>query len=119
MTGSLINNILSNTKTAIVPVIGMGATELMYTDRKPYTVVEIVDENTIVVQEDKAIRLDNNGMSDCQDYKFESNPEAPKVTLVKKKTSKVPNSRWVRKGSSIKSNAFLIGKRDCYHDFSF
>lgn len=118
MTNSLINNIYSHAKMA-TPAVGMGATELMYTDRKPYTIVEIIDEKTIVVQEDKAIRLDDNGMSECQDYEFQSNPEAPKVTLVKKTSSKVPNGRWVRKGSSINSNSFLIGKRDSYHDFSF
>lgn len=61
------------------PEVGMGATIRGYTDRIAATVVQVEKNKAglvtkVVVQEDKAYRLDNNGMSEVQDYRYEPNP---------------------------------------------
>ena len=112
--GSLVNQLLG-TASDLVPVVGMGATKIMWSDRKPYTVVEVINTTTVVVQEDDYKRVDTNGMSDSQSYEFSPNPEGIKYTVTRRK-----NGQWVRKGSSMKDGAkFCLGTRDKYHDFSF
>jgi hypothetical protein len=53
------------------PVIGMGVTIFHYTDRSAGTIVKISKSGkTIWFSEDKAIRTDSNGMSECQTYEY-------------------------------------------------
>lgn len=114
-TGSLINLLYSNSRNP-APVVGMGATILMWTDRHACTVVAVSkDGKTVTVQEDKATRTDNLGMSDCQSYTFEPNPAAGKQVFTLRR-----NGRYVRQGSGMKSGEGLrLGTRDHYYDFSF
>jgi len=113
-TGSLTNNIYANSKQ-IIPVIGMGATELMHTDRHAFTIVEVISPKEIVVQRDNAIRTDNNGMSDSQGYRYEPNPEGEKITVTLRK-----NGRWVTKGGGLwNGTSWAIDRRDEHYDYSF
>ena len=48
-TASLVNEIMINSRTP-EPVVGMGATRLMYSDRKPFTVVEVINSTTVVLE---------------------------------------------------------------------
>lgn len=51
--------------------IGDGVTLNYHSDEEPATIIEIDPKGKwIKVQRDKAVRTDNNGMSDCQDYEF-------------------------------------------------
>lgn len=112
MYGSLNNAIAArSTIGAPTPEVGMGATQLCWTDRHAYTVVEVKSPKRIVVQADKAIRVDSNGMSESQKYEFVPQPDAPKVTLTLRK-----NGQWKPVGGG---NTFAIGYRSEYHDFSF
>lgn len=54
--------------------VGMGATEMMYSDREPYTVQKIVSPSRVIVTKDKWTRVDSNGRSECQEYAYESVP---------------------------------------------
>lgn len=54
--------------------VGMGATEMMYSDREPYTVQKIISPSRVIVTPDKYERIDSNGVSECQEYKYESVP---------------------------------------------
>lgn len=117
MPGSLVNHILSNsTKGQPEPVVGMGATELQWTDRTPVTIIEVSKNGkTIKVQEDHAKRTDDNGMSESQTYSYSANPEGRIQTYTLRK-----NGAWVRKGEPMKEGSKLrIGIREKYHDFSF
>ncbi len=89
----------------------MGATEVMYSDRHAYTVVEVVSARKIVVQADTATRTDNNGMSESQSYTYTPNPEGEKRTLSLRK-----DGRWVEVAGR---QGFAIGTRREYHDYSF
>ena len=91
--GSLQNHMIANAKSA-EPTVGMGATEVMYSDRNPFTVIAVITPRKIVVQEDTSTRTDSNGMSDCQSYTYSPNPEGRTRTLTLRK-----NDRWVPMGT--------------------
>ena len=113
-TASLVNEIMINSRTP-EPVAGMGATRLMYSDRKPFTVVEVINSTTVVLQADDYKRVDDNGMSDCQEYVFTQNIDNPTYIVTKRK-----NGSWITKGQSMKNGQYWsIGTRSAYFDFSF
>ena len=59
--------------------VGTGVTEMCYSDRHAYEVVEVIDEKHLVIRRCKATRIDNNGMSDAQSYKYEVEPYIEKI----------------------------------------
>lgn len=112
-TGSLMNLLDSRMKSA-EPAVGMGATLLMWTDRKAGTIVEVSKNGKeVVFQEDKAIRVDSYGMSDCQEYRYEPDPGAAKVRYSLRK-----DGSWYAVGSK-RGCPLMLGKRDAYYDYSF
>src|ERR1700734_2303534 len=68
-TGSLVNHMMSLSKL-MTPEIGMGATILCWTDRHAATITHVTPK-TITVARDIATRVDSNGMSECQKYRYE------------------------------------------------
>lgn len=108
--GSFVNQVMEQSRQA-VPVVGMGATELCFTDRHAYTIVEVMTPRYIVVQQDTATRLDKNGMSEAQDYTFTPDPNGKRVAITLRK-----HNGWVERGGRAR---FAIGERSEYHDYSF
>ena len=90
--------------------VGMDATQIMWSDRNAYTVVEILAKNKIVVQRDIATRKDNGVMSDCQEYNYERDLDGVKQTLIKTKNG------WKVVGVDER---FILGHRETYYDFTF
>jgi|LauGreDrversion4_2_1035121.scaffolds.fasta_scaffold74102_4 hypothetical protein len=114
MIGSLVNNIMSEV-TPDVPEIGMGVTRLCWSDRNAFTVIDILSSSEIRVQRDRAKRVDNNGMSDCQTWEFQRDPNGSIYHLTLRK-----NGRWKQKGVRSKSSdGWLLGTRQEHFDFSF
>ena len=112
--GSLINLLAANANNPTLPVVGMGATIIGYTDRNPATVIE-VSARKIVVQMDDATRTDKNGMSESQSYEFAANPNGAKRVYTLRK-----NGQWIAEGDSIKNGGRIqLGHRSKYYDFSF
>ena len=107
--GSLTNRMMESCAQP-VPEIGMGATECMWSDRHAFTVIKIKSKTRILVQRDKATRIDNNGMSDCQTYKYEADPKGVVYELIKTKRG------WKILGGG---SYFLLGVRDEHFDYSF
>jgi hypothetical protein len=111
-TGSLINHIMS-AGTPHEPVVGMGATILMWTDRHAATIVE-VSKKRIGVVEDEAIRTDKNYMSESQSYEYRKGSGEPIYFTLRK------NGAWVQEGYPMKNGTRIaIGYRDHYYDYSF
>lgn len=79
--GSVTNRLMENSKSP-VPVVGMGITQCFHSDRHAFEVIEVKDNTHITVRRMKATRSDSNGMSDCQDWTLESNPEGTVYHLV-------------------------------------
>lgn len=118
MTANLISHVMLST-THPEPEVGMGATVCMYTDRSAVTIVEVKRNAkgkaiAVAVQRDKAIRVDSNGMSDAQSYRYEADPTARVVWYT------LRTDRWVAKGQAKKGGTCLsIGHRSEYYDYSF
>ena len=111
--GSLFNIIEEGIKLKEIKV-GTGVTMLSWTDRNPGTIIE-VDSNGkwIKIQEDDYKRLDNNGMSDEQDYEYFRNPNGYIYTYKKNRLGQfTDNGRKDGRG-------LIIGHRERYYDFSF
>ena len=68
------------------PVVGDGVTIHGWSDRTPGTIIQVsASGHRIVVQEDNAIRLDNNGMSESQEYRYERDPNGPIHIVTRRK----------------------------------
>jgi hypothetical protein len=105
-TGSFFNHLMSG-GPAVTPEVGMGATVLLWTDRHAGTITKVTPKSFTLV-EDKATRIDGNGMSDAQAYSYEPNPNGR--TWIFRLTSK----GWRSKGTAV-----ALGVRREYYDYSF
>jgi hypothetical protein len=114
--GSVINDVLENTKPAVVPVPGMAATVCYASDRHAGTIISVNKKgNRLEWQRDKATRTDSYGMSDCQSYAYERNIVGETCSFRLRK-----NGKWVKDGESMKSGTRLvIDYRDEHYDYSF
>lgn len=104
--GNLTNRFMEG-KQDIIPEVGMGATELSWSDRNPYTIIEIISKNKIKVQRDDAKLI---GEPYTQDWEITPNPNGEIETLIQTKKG------WkVLKGCT----RFIIGRREKYFDYEF
>lgn len=89
--GNLNNRLEENKKFCKEIKVGTHATMYYWSDRQAYEVVDVIDQQHIKLRKLKAIRTDNNGMSDCQDYRYESDPSQPieELKVVRGKWNKV------------------------------
>ena len=90
--------------------VGDGVTICYYTDREAGTIIKRT-KNTITYQQDKAIRIDNNGMSDCQEYRYERDPNG-----------KIEVYHWSNKYGCFRNSQnhlYVINGRHEYFDYSF
>ena len=113
--GSIDNRILENSKM-VEPKVGMGVTECCYTDRHPYEIVEVKDERHIVVRALDWKRTDHNGLSECQEYEYTSNPNNHTANLFLTK-----KGQWRERyaNRSLGCNGFYIGFAERYYDPCF
>lgn len=92
------------------PYVGQPATVRWYTDRTACTVVAVSKTgHKVTVREDKAIRTDTNGMSECQSYAYEENPEGREFVYYRN-----AEGLYLDHGSRL-----VLGARSAYHDYSF
>lgn len=107
--GQIANHVRIKTKA---PEVGDGVTIFHYTDRSAGTVVRVSKSGKSAwVIPCKAIRTDDNGMSESQTYRYEdiTTAEPFRVTLRK-------DGQWRR---TKHENKVAFGFRNAYHDFSF
>jgi hypothetical protein len=124
-TGSVVNHLMSRgTNGEPEPVVGMGCTTLYWTDRKACTIVDVIPVGSrliLAITEDKAVRVDSNGMSECQEYRYETDPRGARMHFRKNRKGlwrgvwKNEAGRWVE----CDGPGLQIGVRRAYHDFSF
>lgn len=124
-----VNNRIAENMMMPKPEIGMGVTELCYTDRHPFEVIAILNDKRIKVREMTAERTDTNGMSDCQKYNYVPNPDGEVKTLVLrngkwrdlvKEYDNDENGRLIEvETRRLGCNGWLIGRAEKYYDYSF
>lgn len=73
--GSLQNRLEENKMYCDEIKVGTYATMYSYSNRHAFEVVKVENQKHIYVRQLKAIRIDNNGMSDSQSYRYESNED--------------------------------------------
>ena len=133
--GSLTNRLEEGNQYGKL-VVGMGATEMCYSDRHAYEVVEVIDDKHVIVRRCKAIRTDDNGMSDCQTYEYQVEDykewvaddiecmmmHLPKGTIRNNnvKLTKTKNG-WKQRleNGKFNINKFTLGIKEEYYDYTF
>jgi len=117
-TGSFFNHLMANSMS--VPEVGKGATILHWSDRSAYFVNFVsADGKRVILERAKAVRTDENGMSDSQQYKYERDESAQIVLIVFR------HGKWreVSTGWDGKTNynpvRILFGTMQEYYDYSF
>jgi hypothetical protein len=122
-TGSLINHVLTHNVMPTVPEVGAPATICMWTDRDPATVFRTFAVGKAVIVEtrdDKAARIDTNGISESQRYEYKTDVLGAKRywRVTDKGIEHVylaESGRW-KKASSL---GVRFGVREKFHDYSF
>jgi len=115
-TGSLMNHLRSNNPTP--PVVGKGATELMWTDRHAYFVNEVSEDGKMcVIEKARAIRTDDRGMCEAQDYRYERTGHTTELRFKWGKWRSQGKDAW-NKNKWYPMN-IVFGYMDEYYDFSF
>lgn len=112
--GNIMNRLAENSKSPD-PVVGMGATELMWSDRHPYEIISVKDARHCDVRElDHALVPGSDWLSG--NYTYSSNPEGIVKHLFKKS-----NGIWVERiGESRREGSkFALGYAEYYLDPSF
>ena len=123
--GSLTNRLEENKNYAGKDIeVGMYATKYLWSDRAAYEVVEVVNQKNIFVRRLKAIRTDDNGMSECQDYRFESDTSRRPVELKKGKKGWYDVWRYTDRDGKERCQKhedwnISFGVADEYYDYSF
>ena len=113
--GSFVNHVTAQ-QAPTLPKVGDGATILHWSDRSAATVTRVERErnrDVIYIQKDLAVRIDTNGMSDCQTYSYALDPSAPEERVVLRQTK--TRSAWRTKSGDV----VVFGHRNAYHDYSF
>lgn len=108
--GSLQNMIAADSKGK-APEVGMGVTEILWTDRRPWTVVAVKSPTRIIVQMDSAEPVTGRGAVGHNEWTITPDPTGHMETLTLRKDGK-----WRRMGDAT---VFLIGIREKHHDWSF
>lgn len=104
-----------------IPILGMGATEMCYSDKHSYTIIAMT-KCTITVQRDKAERAETfkpewipGGFSAIctnqseQKWNIQPDPNGMKATLRPNK-----GRGWFHNGT-----LFVLGRRDEFYDYNF
>jgi hypothetical protein len=121
-TGSLVNHLYSRmTIGAPEPTVGMGVTMLSWTDRDAGTIVEVnMKKRYIAVTEDRAERIDNNGISESQEYKFTPVLDGHLNYYRKDKKGQWRRCYHNQNGRLVfGTGGLIVGRREKYYDFSF
>jgi len=105
--------------------VGAPATVSGWSDKHPATVVDIFKKGKttyVTVQQDSATRIDNNGMSDNQEYTYERNTQGSKYTFKVKSDGDLVNVAYnpeTKRFREIGGKYLTIGVRRKFHDYSF
>ncbi|MFV0396215.1 MAG: hypothetical protein ACK5LC_17830 [Coprobacillaceae bacterium] len=121
MLGSLQNRLYEGSQLEKEIYVGRGATECCYTDRYAYEVVKVITQKKCIVRRCDAERIDNNGMSESQEYEYSlqdfkewvdgiGRKENNEIVLIKTKKG------WKKLGADRR---FILGLKKEYYDYSF
>lgn len=111
-TGSVFNALISGSSMP-KPTVGMGATILMWTDRRAATIVEVSPSGKRVGVVEDIATPKFEGMTDAQEYEYSPGTGKPTYFTLRR------NGAFVRQGDTQRGTRLAIGERKQYFDFSF
>lgn len=123
--GSIQNRLEEDRMFCDTIEVGTLATRYYYSDREPYEVIEVINQNHVVLRELDSKRTDDNGPSECQDYEYSSNPNNYTMEIKRRKNGGWNLiCRYKDEYGKIHANAvekvhISFGKAERYYDFSF
>jgi len=121
-TGSLVNHLYSRmTLNEPEPTVGMGVTMLSWSDRHAGTIVEVnMKKRYIAITEDDATRIDNNGISESQQYEYTTRLDGH-ITYYRKDRSGEWRKCYYNENKRLVfgCGGLILGERDKYYDFTF
>lgn len=97
----------------LMPEVGMGATEILWSDRRAKTVVEVINPNKIIVRENEVV---------CKDYYAGAYEILDELSAMPSEIfTRRKSGRWVELGQPDKYGSvyLVIGSRYHYIDPSF
>lgn len=102
--------VVGNGKRYLRPLVpGTGATYRIGSDRYAVTVIAVSPGGQkITTRDDRAIRTDNNGISELQDYRYERNPVGEIRTFYRDR-----NGQY---GNKTRGGSLWLGVRHAYSD---
>lgn len=114
--GSLTNRIMESSKSP-TPEVGMGATEILWSDRHAYTVVRVVSPKLIeLVRDEYEITNGDEVRAGKASPAYSYRPGNPAHVV---RASLRKNGAWVRVGDSLDGVNYLLGHREEYRDPHF
>lgn len=101
--------------------LGTGGSTCCWTDRHAVTLVKIVSEKEVIVQEANAKIVSGSTQDGSAAYEFSPNLEGGLTTYTKRRPTRRNNNwKWVRKGESVNGGTRLaLGEYDEYYDPHF
>ena len=86
MNGNVINRIMEGKKFEKGEIyVGMGVTEYMWSDREPWEVTKVFDQNHICIRRMDYKVVEGSMADGSAEYEFTSNPKAREVEIKKYK----------------------------------
>jgi hypothetical protein len=113
--GSLQNRLMENMVGRPEPRVGEGATILLYTDRKPVTIVGVFGD-LVITQRDEVTADPNRKFMGHQDWLIKRDPTG---TIEAWKRTK--DGRFTPYGEKVSKHSTVLatGVHEAYHDWSF
>jgi hypothetical protein len=96
----------------VKPAVGVGVTQIVGSDRYPYTIVEVINNRKIIITADDV--SPNKKHEPEQAYDYTPRPDRPRFTLTLRK-----GNRWRELGDTLNGTPWHVGSRRFYQDPSF
>lgn len=115
--GNLHNRLMENQANIPTLYVGMGVTEIFWSDREPYEIIQVKSQKNIIIRHMKAIAV---GVPMSNNWKLESDENEYTCELVYRygKWWKKQINRYTNKAEYLKSS-FRFGVADKYYDYEF
>jgi hypothetical protein len=94
--------------------IGDGVTQMMGSDRYPYTIVAVENEKRLTIQADNYELIEGSCLSEHQTYRYTPNQQGELIRITLRS-----NGRWVKMGERNTDIGYSLRGREAYCDPSF
>lgn len=107
----LVENRIEEGKTFGEIKVGTGVTEMLYSDRKPYEVVKIIDKRHLLIRAMNYKLIKGSCQDGSAEYEYTSNLDAPVIKIFLSKYG------WRKQtGRKLGDNYFTVGFMERYYD---